>query len=161
MKHERSITELVAAGFTYVPWQAKSTYFVDRDNMVFAAVAAPPQKGNFIAAADRLFDHISTLSLRLPVPKLHRRGNFPALNFGVHHGQGLKEPFNISLTDDASDVVEEVLQDADFQRLSTFQSGEGLMQLPLHVSESATSCVSGLVPRSLCTLQGDDGPGED
>ena len=124
MKRERSVEELVAAGFMYVPWQGKSTYFVDCNNYVFAAVAAAPQKGNYAAAAERLFDHISTLSLCLPAAKPHRRGDFPVLNFGIHHGQGLQEPFNISLSDDASKIVEELSEDADFQRLCGFQSGK-------------------------------------
>ena len=124
MSRARSVEELVSQGFQYIKWEGCSVYAVDRNNIVFAVIAAPPSKPDYSLAAERVFQHIMLLSQRLPVPAAHRRGTFPAINLGVHRGIGLQQPANLRLNGRECEIAEELLQDPDFQRLCTFQSGE-------------------------------------
>ena len=124
MSRPRSMEELLRQGFQYVQWEGGSVYAVDRNNIVFVVIAAPPPKPDYSLAAERVFQHIMLLSERLPIPPAHRCGAFPIINLGVHHGIGSQQPVNLRLNERDCDVAEELLQNPDFQRLCTFQSGQ-------------------------------------
>ena len=52
----------------------------------------------------------------------HRRGRFPALNFGVTHGNGTTEPINLS-NDDHNAMICRFRESIEVQRVAKFASG--------------------------------------
>lgn len=115
--------ELLEQGFIYVKWEGKPVYLVDCNNRLFAVVTGYPPQGSFAEAGYRLFSVVMKLSEWLPLASPHRRGVFPVVNWGIHHGQGPRQPFAIKLRKAAQDVTAVLMQDVDFQRICTFQCG--------------------------------------
>ena len=123
MKRPRNVEELVSQGFQYIKWEGKSLYLIDSCNIVFAVIAAPPSKQDYASAAQQAYELAMRLSAKV-TSSPHRRGDFPAINCGVHHGIGLQAPVNLKLRKSECDVLEELLGDPGFQRLCVFQSGK-------------------------------------
>ena len=124
MRRERRLEELISQGFQYIRWEGHSTYLVDCNNIVFGVIASPPSGPDYCDTAGRVFGKVMKLSERLLPASVHRRGNFPVINFGIHHGLGLKAPVNLQLNKRDKGIAEELTEDGDFQRLCTFQSGK-------------------------------------
>ena len=74
-----------------------------------------PQQGGLAEAGYRLFSLVMKLSEQLPSVRLHCCGLFPVVNWGIHHGQGPRQPFAIKLRKAECDVTTALMQDADFQ----------------------------------------------
>ena len=123
-QHEHTVGELVAQGFTYVEWENRPVYLVDRHNHLFAVLTGYPQQGGFAEAGYHLFSLVMKLSEQLPSVCLHCRGLFPVVNWGIHHGQGPRQPFAIKLRKAERNVTTALMQDADFQQICNFQSGK-------------------------------------
>ena len=109
IRRPRSVEELLSQGFQYIGWEGRSIYIVDCNNIVFAVIAAPPSQSDYSLSAERAFQQIMLLSQRLPVPAVHRRGAYPVLNLGIHHGIGLKQPVNLKLNKRDRGIAEELL----------------------------------------------------
>ncbi|KAJ7597933.1 hypothetical protein C8J56DRAFT_852253 [Mycena floridula] len=65
-----------------------------------------------------------------PAQSEHRRGAFPALNFGINHGGRPKAPYRLGqrTTDEA--LIEKLLCDPDIQRLALHQSASFQLWFP-------------------------------
>ncbi len=124
MRQERSLEELISQGFQYIKWKGRSTYLVDCNNIVFGVIASPPSRPDYHDAADRVFEKVMMLSECLLPASVYCWGNFPVINFGIHHRLGLKAPVNLQLNKHDKGITEELTEDEDFQRLCTFQSGK-------------------------------------
>ncbi|KAF8054768.1 hypothetical protein FPV67DRAFT_1460189 [Lyophyllum atratum] len=132
-KKVQQVEELLARGFDSVPWEGiDSSPLLDRENRVFSVLVGRPDDESYAAAATQAYDALSRFAQDAnftAAERKHRRGAFPAVNVGVHHGKGTPQPMWV--TDDArSEGVDALLNDPAIQRLAAFGSSSFRMWCP-------------------------------
>ena len=120
----RIAADLLAEGYQYIPWTGQPIALLDANYRLFACFTGCPDDPSYNTAANRAFDLVMQLSSSVTPSGAHRRGAFPAINFGLHHGQGLKAPQAIKLNKTAAAVVNTLVSSPDIQRLAHFDSGK-------------------------------------
>lgn len=104
--------------------------FVDSDGRVFMVLAGRPidkpgQKRPFSMACDAAYTLLEKVGQEGAFSHenlQHRRGEYPVINVGVTHGMGTLRPTYLDLSPNV-DVVEEVLNNVDVQRIASYGSG--------------------------------------
>ena len=120
----RLAADLLAEGYQYIRWTGEPITLLDAHYRLFACFTGCPDDPSYSDAANRAFDLVMELSSSVSTSGTHRRGAFPVINFGLHHGQGLKAPQPIKLNQTAASVVNRLVSSPDVQRLAHFDSGK-------------------------------------
>ena len=98
---------------------------IDASGRIISVLAGQPDDTSFaeaVCAAHRAFVDVST-KVRLPqVP--HLRGCFPAVNFGLHYGQGQQQPQKLGLSKAVSQLVGELRALPCVQRIASYMDCE-------------------------------------
>lgn len=98
---------------------------------VFMVLVPPPDDPTFAESGLRVYDLLANTGLTAKFSKeqkIHRRGNFPAINVGLTYGQGNKKPTNLLNSDPAA--VDTLLVDKDVNRLAGYASCGLCSRLP-------------------------------
>ncbi|KAJ7591275.1 hypothetical protein C8J56DRAFT_781964, partial [Mycena floridula] len=107
--------------------------FVDKTNTVVMVFEAAPTGNNYLGSATQAFEKIMRLGDShdfLAQQCEHRRGAFPALNFGINHGGGPPAPYRLGQRAADEGVIEALLTDPDIQRLAIHQSASFQLWFP-------------------------------
>lgn len=83
----------------------------------------PPADPTFADSGQRIFELLSKTGKTAKLSKdqkIHRRGNFPAINVGLTYGQGNKKPTNLLNSDPSA--VETLLNNNDVKRFAGYAS---------------------------------------
>ncbi|KAK0483110.1 hypothetical protein EDD18DRAFT_1043054, partial [Armillaria luteobubalina] len=95
-EHGYSRAELLALGFTEVPWEGFDPRpIVDREGRIVAVMAGQPHDPSYSAACMEVHDAILREGAAANFCKpstSHRRGDFPAVNVGISYGKGQRVP---------------------------------------------------------------------
>lgn len=89
------------------------------------ALCSPPDQASYIQAGGAILDVILQEGKSAPftsAERHHRRGKFPALNFGVMHGFGTTQPINLD-NGGHDAMVRRLRANPDIQRVAKFASG--------------------------------------
>ena len=88
-------------------------------------LCSPPDQTSYPQAGEAVLDLIlreGKTAYFKDAERHHRRGKFPALNFGVTHGNGTTEPVNLN-NDDHDAMIRRFRATSEVQRVAKFASG--------------------------------------
>lgn len=99
---------------------------LDSEGRIFAALAGRPEDPTYLKACEEA----SELMLAARDKNMferdelhHKRGDFPAVNVGIIHGNGTKQPTNLR-TGRHAEMLKGLLENRSVQRLAGFADGE-------------------------------------
>jgi hypothetical protein len=125
----RSLDWYRSQGYQLIDWDGRSPRSItDRTGARIAVLAGRPDDIDFRKACADAYNaiQIEGAQIKFEDDQLrHKRGDFPAVNIGVSHGGGTKEPTNLNVGR-AAGAAERLLQNEGLRRLSEFQDGEPL-----------------------------------
>ncbi|PBK70858.1 hypothetical protein ARMSODRAFT_844621, partial [Armillaria solidipes] len=94
-EREYMVNELLALGFSEVPWEGYDPRpIVDRCGRIVAVMAGQPHDPTYSATCMDAYDEIMAEGegANFHRASKHRRGTFPAVNMGISYGKGQKVP---------------------------------------------------------------------
>ena len=92
---------------------------------MIGVLCSPPDQGSYPQAGEAVLDPIlreGNAAYFKDDERRHRRGEFPALNFGVTHGNGTTEPINLN-NDNHDAMIRRIRANPEVQRVAKFASG--------------------------------------
>ena len=98
---------------------------MDKNGLVVGVLCSPPDQTSYPQAGEAVLDLIlreGKTAYFKDAERHHRRGKFPALNFGVTHGNGTTEPINLN-NDDHDATIRRFRASPEAQRVAKFASG--------------------------------------
>ncbi|KAF8166163.1 hypothetical protein BJ912DRAFT_1093414 [Pholiota molesta] len=135
------IEKLIQSGFQYISCGEDGTPsrlgrpICDRNGFVIAHIAGSPQDPLYDKETHELFKIIVEESHSNAFTKSelnHKRGSFPAINFGFTLPNGFKHPLNLDYRRHQA-KIDRIQKSPGFKRISAFQNG---MHLPrIHASQ--------------------------
>ena len=117
-----------AAEYCLTLTERRAYPILDHKRRVVGAVCSPPDAA-FFTACNTACNAISEEGRRAYFSKeefQHRRGRYPALNFGVLHGKGTKGPVNLN-NEPHDGMLLRLRERKDVIQLACFGSGERLL----------------------------------
>jgi hypothetical protein len=115
---------------------------VDDHGRIFAVLAGKPLDPTYDEAATGVLDMILQAQKTANFnPRLikHRRGHFPALLFGISHGNGQPSPKCLKVGKHAA-LVDSLLRSSDLVRLASYADGEPFPQAAASALKRALLC---------------------
>lgn len=107
---------------------------VDHDRRVIGHLigrpADDPTWGSVNDEASRALEHARNKLVFSTKDKVHRRGRFPALAYGISHGGGQTKPGMLCHSQENADILRGLVQNNAFIRISGFVNGKLLAPPP-------------------------------
>jgi hypothetical protein len=101
----------------------KTLIFFDAQQRLVVVLAGPPKDPTFDEALRELLNMFAELGMNVsfsPHQRVHRRGEYKALNYGTSHGQGSQAPFVFNNNRHAS-IVRNLKKDRALRRVVGYQ----------------------------------------
>ncbi|KAK1232441.1 hypothetical protein PQX77_004417 [Marasmius sp. AFHP31] len=137
-KERITLEDLDKEKFHYVAWNGRTPVpILDKDGRVLVTLYGRPSDPTYLEATGRVSDKV--LQKREDVlwkagEVSHERGEgFPAPAYGISYGKGQPEPMR--LKGERYKLMEELVSDADVQRIAAFQSAGYALWYPRNYAE--------------------------
>ncbi|KAK0430349.1 hypothetical protein EV421DRAFT_1672427, partial [Armillaria borealis] len=123
-EREYAVDELLALGFSEVPWEGfDPRLIVDNKGQIVAVIAGQPHDPSYSAACMDAHDEIMQEGAAANFCKAssHHRGRFPAVNVGISYGKGQRVPSRLQNGALAA-IVNRLIGSEAVMRMATYAS---------------------------------------
>ncbi|KAJ8494860.1 hypothetical protein ONZ45_g13097 [Pleurotus djamor] len=122
---DASFDDLIAQGYTYIPWDGMTGItIVDSEGRGIVYGASPKDTSGWktvhVDCAEAIDQARNQCSFRAQ-DKSHRRGDFPALAYGISFGQGQTVPSRLLNSSVNTRALERLVQQSSLKRIAGFQ----------------------------------------